>query len=246
MLQALNASAAGMAAQEQQLNAISNNIANISTDGYRAQQVAFSDLLYNQVEETGTDTATGAGARAGVTGESLAGGGVRQTGQPLDLAISGQGFFELKRANGQIVLTRDGHFGLDAKRRLVSADGAYLNPPITLPAGVSPGEVRVDADGTVVAGTTTVGKITVVNVAAPNKLLSSGSNEFTATAASGPIHKAAGAPIRQGALEGSDVELAPEMATMTTTERSYQLGSTAIGLEDQMMSIADDIVTPAS
>jgi flagellar basal-body rod protein FlgG len=246
MLPALDASAAGMAAQEQQLNAISNNIANLSTNGYRAQQVAFSDLLYNQIDAAGTETADGAGAAADVMGESSASGGVRQTGQPLDVAIAGEGFFELKRADGQTVLTRDGHFELDDRRRLVSADGAYVNPPITLPQGVSPDEVHISTDGTLTAGTKTLGKLAVVNVAAPDKLLLSGANEFTITSASGPATKVKVARVAQGALEGSDVNMAAEMATMTTTQRSYQLGSSAIQLEDQMMSIANQMVSSSS
>jgi flagellar basal-body rod protein FlgG len=245
MLTGLFAAAAGMSAQEQQLNTVANNLANVSTDGYHAQRVAFSDLLYNNVEQAGSVSTTGAGAAARVFGDSARPGALRQTGQPLDLAIDGEGFFELKRANGQSVLTRDGAFTVDARRRLVSASGALVNPPITIPAGVSERAVTIAPDGTVRAGNERLGKIPVVNVAAPDKLLAVGEGAFAATSGSGPTQPVSGARVIQGSLEGSDVEVASEMTAMISAQRGYQMSSTAIQTEGQMLSIANQLVTQA-
>jgi flagellar basal-body rod protein FlgG len=234
-----------MSAQEQQLNTVANNLANVSTDGYHAQRVAFSDLLYNRVNEAGTVTTAGAGAAAREIGDSAATGSLRQTGQPFDLAIAGEGYFQLRRPNGEVVLTRDGGFSLDSRRRLVSAGGNLLNPPITIPAGVDPRQVTIAPNGTVNAGGRRVGRIALVNVAAPDKLLASGEGNFQITAASGPARPANRATLVQGALEGSDVELGSEMATMTSAERGYQMDSSAIQMEGQMMSIANQLVSSA-
>jgi flagellar basal-body rod protein FlgG len=243
VLEGLFAAASGMSAQERQLDVVANNLANVSTDGYHAERVAFGDLLYSQVNEAGTNTTTGAGAEAQVVGDSSSPGALRQTGRPLDLAIAGEGFFELRRANGQLVLTRNGAFTLDAQRRVVSADGSLVQPPIRLPAGVSPQQVSIASDGTVRAAGRTLGRIRVVTVTAPDKLLASGQNELAPTAASGPPTPARSARVTQGALEGSDVEVASEMATMMSAERGYQMGSTAVQVEGQMLSIADQLVT---
>lgn len=243
MLEGLFAAAAGMSAQQEQLDAVANNLANVSTDGYHAEEVAFSDLLYSTVDEAGTLTTAGAGSTAHTAGYSAAQGALRETGQPLDLAIAGEGFFALKRADGRVVLSRDGAFTLDGKRQIVNGQGSLLDPPITLPAGVSPDQVTVAADGTVRAGAKTIGRIAIVNVAAPQKLLAAGESDFTVTPASGPAKPARGATVIQGSLEGSDVEVGSEMASMMTAERSYQMGASAVQMEGQMMSIADQIYT---
>jgi len=243
VLEGLYAAAAGMSAQEQQLNTVANNLANLSTDGYHAERVAFSDLLYNEVDQAGSDTTTGAGATARALGDSAQPGALRQTGRPLDLAIAGEGYFELKRPDGQLALTRDGSFTLNSKRQLTSAGGALLNPPITVPAGVAESDVTIGADGTVRAGTKKLGTISLVDVAAPDKLLAVGEGTFATTPASGPARAASGARLTQGALEGSDVEMASEMATMESAQRGYQMNSTAIQIEGQMMSIANQLVT---
>lgn len=243
MLEGLFAAAAGMSAQNQQLNAVANNLANVSTDGYHAERVAFDELLDNEMNAAGTSTDTGAGASAQVIGDSSSPGALKQTGRPLDLAIEGEGFFQLTRPGGQAVLTRDGAFSLDSNRRLVSATGALLQPPITVPPGVSEAQISISSDGTVRAGTRTLGKLAVVNVAAPDKLLAVGEGGFQATAASGAATPVKGARVIQGSLEGSDVEVSAEMATMTTTERAYQMDSSAIQMEGQMMSIANQLVS---
>jgi flagellar basal-body rod protein FlgG len=243
MLEGLYSAAAGMAAQQEQLNAISNDLANLSTSGYKAERVAFSDLLYNPVVMAGTESSAGGGARAEVIGRSQTEGAVQETGNPFDLAIEGEGYFEVTRPNGQKVLTRDGTFGPDASGTLVNAEGNSLNPPIKLPPDVAPSEVSIGPTGIVSAGTRTLGQIKLVTVTSPEHLLSDGGSAFTTTAASGAPHPATGA-IRQGALETSNVNMGSEMALLVNTQRAFQMGSTAIQDESQMMSIANQLRTP--
>lgn len=243
MLEGLYAAASGMSAQQQQLDAVSNNIANQSTDGYHSEQVAFSDLLYSEVDEAGTDTRTGAGAAAIDIGSDEAAGSLQQTGKPLDLAIDGPGYFQVKQPGGQTLLTRDGAFSADANGRLVTAEGAYVQPPITLPAGVSAQQVSIASNGEVKAAGRTLGRIAIVEVPAPNGLLAAGGGQFGVTTASGAPRPAKGSTMIQGSLEGSNVNVAGEMTTMISDERSYQMSSSAVQIEGQMMSIANQLVS---
>jgi flagellar basal-body rod protein FlgG len=242
MLEGLYSAAAGMEAQQEALNAISNDLANVSTSGYKSERVAFSDLLYNPINIAGTETSAGAGASAKVIGRSDAQGTIQETGNPLDLAIEGEGYFEVTRANGQKALTRDGTFGVDASGAIVNAEGNQISPPIKLPAGVGASEVSIGPDGTVTAGARKLGQIKLVTVTSPEHLLADGGGEFSVTKTSGEPHPATG-KIHQGALEGSNVNIASTMAQMVSTQRNYQLTSTAIQDESQMMSIANQLRT---
>ncbi len=242
MLEGMYAAAAGMNAEQQELGAVSNDLANASTTGYKAEQTDFRDLLYSQVGEAGTNTEVGAGSAAEVLGRNQAQGAIHETGDPLDLAIQGEGFFTVKRPNGALALTRDGSFELDSRGRLTTATGDLVQPPITIPPGTPASSISVAADGTVRAGARRLGRIAVVTVPAPNRLLAEGSNLFAATAASGAPRRApAASTLRQGALEGSNVDVAGEMTQMIDTQRSYQLQSSAIQTEDQMASIANEL-----
>lgn len=243
MLEGLYSAAAGMSAQQEQLNAISNDLANVSTSGYKAERVAFSDLLYNPINIAGTETTAGAGANARVIGRSEAQGSLQETGDPLDLAIEGEGYFQVTRANGKVALTREGNFGVDASGTLVNAEGNPISPPIKLPKGVSAGEVSIAPDGTVTAGEHKLGQIKLVTVTSPEHLLADGGGEFTPTPASGAPHPAKG-KIHQGAVEASNVNIASEMAQMVSTQRNFQLTSNAIQTESQMMSIANQLRSP--
>jgi flagellar basal-body rod protein FlgG len=246
MLEGLYAAAAGMSAQQQQLNAIANDLANTSTTGYKSERVGFEDLLYSQVNQAGTESSTGAGALARPIGFNYTQGALQQTGNPLDVAIQGEGFLQIKLPSGQSALTRDGALQIDAKGQLTTSDGSLLDPPITLPAGVKPAEVHIAPDGTVSAGTHNLGKIALVTVPAPDHLLANGAGGFTVTSASGAV-KPAGtdATLTQGALEGSNVNMASDMASMVSTQRNYQMASTAIQTQNQMLGIANQLVTPS-
>jgi flagellar basal-body rod protein FlgG len=240
MIEGLYSAAAGMAAQQEQMNAISNDLANVSTTGYQAQRVAFNDLLYNPVKIAGSESTSGSGASARVIGRSEAQGTLQETGNPLDLAIEGPGYFQVTRANGKVALTRDGTFGVDASGTIVNSEGNRLAPPIKLPKGASASDLHIAADGTVTLGTAKLGQIKLVTVTSPEHLLADGGSEFSPTAQSGTTHAASGT-IHQGALESSNVNIGSEMAQMVSTERAYQLASTAIQDESQMMSIANDL-----
>ena len=196
MLEGLYSAAAGMSAQQEQLNAIGNDLANMSTSGYQAERVAFSDLLYNPTDIAHTETTVGAGASAQTIGRSEAQGAIKQTGDPLDLAIEGPGYFQVTTASGQVALTRDGNFATDASGTLVNAQGNRLAPPIKLPAGVAPSEVSISTDGTVLARGKKVGQIQLVTVTSPAGMLDAGNGELTPTGSSGPVHAAAGASTR--------------------------------------------------
>jgi flagellar basal-body rod protein FlgG len=245
MLEGLYSAAAGMAAQQEQLDSIGNDLANLSTDGYKSERVAFSDLLYSTVDIAGTDTTTGAGASAHVLGRNETQGAVRETGDPLNMAIEGDGYFQITRANGTTALTRDGSFAVDASGTIINSEGSRLSPPIKLPPGVSPGDVRIASDGTVTAGERKLGQIKLVTVTSPDHLLADGGNALIPTATSGVVRAAGKASIHQGAVEGSNVDVARDMAMMVTTQRTFQMNSTAIQTDSQMMSIANQLRPPA-
>lgn len=240
MLEGLYSAAAGMSAQQEQLDAIGNDIANLSTSGYKSERVSFSDLLYNPTDIAGTETSVGSGASAQVMGFSESQGAIKETGDPLDLAVEGEGYFQVARPGGGTALTRDGAFGTDASGTLVNGEGNRLVPPVKIPAGVANSEVSIAADGTVLARGKKVGQITLVTVTSPGHMLADGAGEYTPTAASGPV-KGAGGHIRQGALEESNVDLGREMTDMVSTQRAYQLASSAIQNESQMMTIANEL-----
>lgn len=241
MLEGLFSAAAGMAAQQLQLDAVSNDIANVNTDGYKSERVGFEDLLYNRVDKAGTETTTGAGAAARILGRSFSQGALKETGNPLDLAIEGAGFLQLRRAGGGTVLTRNGALQLNANGQISDAAGNLLEPPIKVPAGVDASELSIGSDGAVTAQGRKLGRISLVTVTAPDHLSPEGGGLLAPTAASGTVHASSGGSIHQGALEDSNVDLGRDMATMQTAERAFQMNSTAIQTESQMMAIANQL-----
>jgi flagellar basal-body rod protein FlgG len=243
MLEGLFSAAAGMAAQQLQLDAVSNDIANVNTDGYKSERVGFEDLLYNRVEEAGTETTAGAGAGARVLGRSFAQGALKETGNPLDLAIEGEGFLQLRRAGGSTVLTRNGALQLNADGEISDAAGNLLDPPIKVPPGVGASQLSIGSDGTVTAQGKRLGRIALVTVTAPDHLSAEGGGLLAPNSTTGAVHAASGGRLHQGALEDSNVDLGRDMATMETAERAYQMNSTAIQTESQMMAIANQLRT---
>jgi flagellar basal-body rod protein FlgG len=243
MIEGLYTAAAGMAAQQEQLDSIGNDLANVSTPGYQATRVGFHDLLYTTggPAATGTNAATGAGSAASMIGRSQIQGAIQTTGQPLDVAIEGEGFIQVRRPDGTIGLTRNGTLQVDATGLLTTDTGMALQPPIRIPRGVTPGQVHIAPNGTVSAGGRTVGKIALVTVPAPDKLIGDGDSVFSATAASGAIRPASGATVKQGALEGSNVDEAVDLTQMVDAQWGYQMSSKAIQMQDQMLQIANQI-----
>jgi flagellar basal-body rod protein FlgG len=243
MLEGLYSAAAGMAAQQQRIDGVSNDLANASTTGYKHVRVGFRDLLYSaQGGAAGPTVLAGAGAAAGFVGRSQEQGALQSTGQPLDVAIQGPGFLQVTRPDGSTALTRDGSLRLDAQGRLATADGNLVQPRIAVPSATTPDELSIAADGTVRAGARALGRIELVTVPAPDGLQPLGGNLFAATAQSGATTPTGGgSTLRQGVLEGSNVDVGDAMVDMIDAQRSFQLASKAIQMQDQMLEIANQV-----
>jgi flagellar basal-body rod protein FlgG len=243
MLEGLHSAAAGMAAQQQRLDAVANDLANANTTGYKHQRVGFRDLVYDQ---TGRSSAqgvrTGSGAAAVDAGRAFAQGTLQRTDRTLDVAIQGEGFLRVRLADGRDALTRDGGLHIDGNRRLTTSTGAYVQPAITVPAGVGEDQISIGPDGTVLAAGNRIGRLDVVTVRSQAGLLSVGNNAFVTTAASGAAIAAPRATtLAQGTLESSNTDMAEAMVSMIESQRAYQLASKAISTADEMMGIANQV-----
>lgn len=238
MLEGLFSAGAGMESAQNQLDAISNNIANENTPGYQSEIVGFHDLLYTTDNDDPSSAIVGAGSGTDTLGYSQAQGSLQKTGNPLDLALNGPGYFEVRQADGTIGLTRNGTFQLNARGQITTNLGMELVPPITLPKGTQASQVSIAPDGTVSVDNRRVARIQVVQVPAPDKLLPRGNSTYSATAASGAIRPAPGVTIQQGALEQSNVDMDTEVSTMETAEQAYDMGSRAVQMEAQLGQIA--------
>jgi flagellar basal-body rod protein FlgG len=243
MLEGLHSAAAGMAAQQQRLDAVANDLANANTTGYKHQRVGFRDLVYDQ---TGRSSAqgvrTGSGAAAVDAGRSFGQGGLQRTDRPLDVAIQGEGFLRVRLADGRDALTRDGGLHIDGNGNLTTSTGAFMQPAIKVPAGVAEDEVSIGRDGTVLANGNRIGRLDMVTVRSTAGLLSVGDNAFVTTAASGPAVAAPRATtLTQGVLEASNTDMAEAMVSMIESQRAYQLASKAISTADEMMGIANQV-----
>ena len=229
--------AAGMAAQQARIDALANDVSNASTPGYRAERVAFRDLVYGSED----GVSVGSGVATVDAGLSSASGSVTDSSNPLDLAIDGTAFFQVRRADGSTALTRAGSLQIDAAGSLVLPGGQQLVPPIKLPNGTQPADVSVAPDGTVSVTGKKVGQIQLVDVASPNALVPSGDNLLVATPASGAPTAAKGSTVQQGRIEGSAVDIATAMTDMIDAQRSYDLSSRVIKMQDELLSIANGL-----
>jgi flagellar basal-body rod protein FlgG len=243
MIEGLHSAAAGMAAQQQRLDAVANDLANANTTGYKHQRVGFRDLVYDQ---TGRSSAqgvrTGSGAAAVDAGRSFEQGVLQRTDRPLDVAIQGEGFLRVRLADGRDALTRDGGLHVDGARNLTTSTGALVQPAIKVPAGVGEDQISIGSDGTVLAAGNRIGRLDVVTVRSQAGLLSVGDNAFVATAASGAAVAAPRATtLTQGALESSNTDMAEAMVSMIESQRAYQIASKAISTADEMMGIANQV-----
>ena len=254
MLRALYTAASGMTAQQLNLDNIANNLANSSTAGFRRRRVQFSDLLYQNIIMPGaaaTQQTTvaaglqiGLGAKPGATEILQSQGDFSNTGNPLDLAIKGQGFFQVTMPDGTLAYTRSGAFHLDAQGNIVTADGNALQPNITIPADAT--TITIGEDGTVSvsqpgqAQAQQVGSIQLALFPNPGGLNSVGNNLFLPTTASGdPIVGTPGGTeglgsIGQGMLEQSNVNVVDEFIQMIVAQRSYESNSKVVNAADQM------------
>jgi len=239
MLEGLYSAAAGMQAQQQRIDSVANDLANVNTNGYKHTRVAFRDLLY--VNDASGNVRSGAGAAATTIGRGFVQGSMRETGNPLDVAIEGEGFLRVRRADGTDALTRDGSLRIDPRGRLTTQRGELVQPAITVPAGTNESAVSIGADGTVSANNRPVGRIQLVNVRSPESLDVIGENLYRTTAASGAATNAAGARLTQGSIEASNVDVGDSMTEMIDAQRSFQLASRAVQMQDQMLQIANQV-----
>jgi flagellar basal-body rod protein FlgG len=239
VLEGMYTAAAGMAAQQQRLAALSNDLANVNTTGYKRVRVAFRDLVYTPAGPgTAPGIQEGAGAAATSVGRGAAQGALKRTDRRLDVAIDGPGFIRARAADGSEVLTRDGSLHLDAGGRLLTSSGASTG--VTLRPGTAEDQITIGRDGSVSDGDRVVGRLDLVQVRAVDGLQPNGDNTFSATVASG---NAAGGDVKleQGALEASNVDVADAMADMIEAQRSFELASRAIRMQDQLLEIANGV-----
>ncbi|QHI97986.1 flagellar basal-body rod protein FlgG [Xylophilus rhododendri] len=254
MINSLWISKTGMEAQQTQLDVISHNLANVSTNGFKRANAVFEDLMYQNLRQVGSNTSEqnqlptglqlGLGVRTVATSRSFAQGSLQQTSNTLDVAIKGNGFFQVTQPDGTLAYTRDGSFQVNSSGQLVTNNGLPIANGVTIPANAQ--SVSIAADGTVsvVLPTTAtpqqVGTIALVNFINPAGLEPRGQNLFTETAASGtPQTGTAGTnglgTVMQGFVETSNVNVVQELIGMIQTQRAYEMNSKAVQTSDQML-----------
>jgi flagellar basal-body rod protein FlgG len=244
MLEGMYTAAAGMAAQQTRLDAVSSDLANVDTTGYKHARVAFKDLVYDDGSGQGAAKGVqiGSGSAATVIGRSMQPGDMQNTGQPLDVGITGSGYIQVKLSDGRTALSRDGDLQADSQGRLQLHTGELLDPPVKLPPGIDPAKVMIGTDGTVTAGNVKAGQITLVDVPAPGALQGGPNNTFIAGKSSGGTRPAGnGTIVQQGFLEGSNVDASTAMTDMIEAQRAFQLAGKAITTQDQILSIANQV-----
>lgn len=244
MLEGMYTAAAGMAAQQTRIDAVSNDLANVDTTGYKSARLAFRDLVYDSAQGYGAAKAVeiGAGSAATSIGRTSAQGDLQQTGRSLDVALNGQGFIQVKLANGKTAMTRDGNLQVAPDGKLRLSSGQLVDPAITIPKGADEGAITIKGDGTVSYQGKTLGQLKLVDVPAEAGLQGGPDNTFVATQASGAPRAAAKSTIlTQGTLESSNVDEASAMTDMIEAQRAFQLASKAITTQDQMLEIANQV-----
>ena len=251
---ALWISKTGLDAQQTRLSVISNNLANVNTNGFKRDHAVFEDLMYQTHRQVGAQSsedtqipsgkAIGTGVRVVATEKLHTQGNIVQTNNPLDIAIEGRGFFQILKPDGSLAYSRDGSFQLDSQGQVVTANGYQLQPTITVPSGATGLTVGEDGVVTVVAaGATTstqVGNIQTVDFVNPTGLQAIGKNLFNETASSGSPQ--VGTPginglggLSSGSLESSNVNVVEELVNMIETQRAYEMNSKVISTADGML-----------
>lgn len=260
MLKSLNTAATGMAAQQTNMDVIANNIANVSTNGFKKSRAEFEDLMYQTQREPGsasgansfspTGVQVGLGVRTASIQKDFDYGSAQITKNPLDMQIEGAGFFKVLTPDGEIAYTRDGAFKKDPQGRVIDKNGNLLQPEITIPSNVSGIEVAPSGEVRVIVGLgdtpQTLGTVELTNFVNPAGLKAAGRNLFTQTPASGqPIANRPGLNgsgyIAQGQLEASNVNIADEMVNMITAQRAYETNSKVIQASDQMLQSVNNL-----
>jgi flagellar basal-body rod protein FlgG len=259
MIPALWISKTGVDAQQTRMNVISNNLANVSTTGFKRSRAVFEDLLYQNVRQVGAQSSQdtqlpsglmlGTGVRTVATEKLFTQGNIIQTGNSLDLALQGRGFFQVLLPDGTVSYTRDGSFQVDADGQMVNANGYVLQPGITVPENAI--SVTIGSDGVVSALTpgatapTQLGNLELADFVNPAGLQAMGDNLFLESAASGspqtgtPGQNGLGT-IVQGSVESSNVNVVEELVDMIETQRAYEMNSKAITTTDQMLAYVNN------
>ena len=254
MIRSLWIAKTGLEAQQLNVDVISNNLANVSTNGFKRQRPIFEDLLYQMLRQPGAQTSQqtqvpsglqiGTGVRPVATVRVFTSGSLQQTSNPLDIAINGQGFFQILLPDGTTAYTRDGAFQLDFNGQMVTSSGYPLQPAITIPPNTL--NITIGVDGTVSvtqagsAAPTQLGTIQLANFINPAGLQSRGENLFLETAASGPPQvdnpglNGLGT-LNQSFVETSNVSVTEELVNLITAQRAFEINSRAISVSDQML-----------
>ncbi|GAB1459623.1 flagellar basal-body rod protein FlgG [Thauera sp.] len=254
MIRSLWTARTGLDAQQTSLDVISNNLANVSTNGFKRQRAIFEDLLYQTIRQPGAQSTqqtqissglqVGTGVKPVATERIFTQGTLQQTGGSLDVAVQGNGFFQVAMPDGTTAYTRDGAFQLDSQGNMVTASGYTLADNINIPADAL--SITIGKDGTVSvlqagqAAPVEIGALQLATFVNPGGLQSAGENLFYETASSGvatptqPGTNGSGV-LNQGYVEVSNVNVAEELVSMIVTQRAYELNSRAISTSDQML-----------
>lgn len=260
MIRALWTASTGMEAQQINIDVISHNLANVNTTGFKKSRADYQDLLYQELKSAGASSSPstmvptgiqiGQGVRMVSTEKVFNQGNFKQTGNPLDVAIEGEGFFQVNKPDGQVAYTRNGEFKVDSEGRLVTSDGYLIEPQITIPADSL--HITISADGIIsvtqpgVTVPTQVGNIELARFVNPSGLQSIGKNLYLQTAASGDATTGvAGSEgmgtLAQSFLEMSNVSVVEEMVNMIAAQRAYEINSKSIQTTDEMLQTANSM-----
>jgi flagellar basal-body rod protein FlgG len=263
MLRSLDTAATGMQAQQLNVDTISQNLANISTTGFKRQHAEFQDLLYQNLRRVGTNSAdvgtivptgiqVGLGVKTGAIYRNFQQGNVQSTENPLDISIQGRGFFQIELPDGTFAYTRNGAFQLSPDGEIVTVDGYLLSPNITVPQDAT--DISINASGEVFAtipGQTApqnLGQLDMVTFVNPNGLQAIGDNLFIESEASGdPIVGIAGqegvGTLLQGFLENSNVNPVTEITRLIVAQRAYEMNSRVISTSDNMLQALSQLAS---
>jgi flagellar basal-body rod protein FlgG len=260
MMRALYTAASGMMAEQRNTDNIAHNIANVNTTGFKKSRIEFQDLFYQTLREAGTPITQGAsipvplqiglGVKTSAEQKIFAQGNLTTSDNQYDVAIEGNGFFQIKMPNGEIGYTRDGSFKIDKEGSVVNSNGYYLEPALTIPSDTM--SVNITEDGVVSVNLPNqvepqeIGQFTLVRFVNPAGLNRIGNNLYVETAASGPAVEGQPAlegfgALQQNYLEASNVQVVEEMVNLIVAQRAYEVNSKAIQTSDDMLGVANNL-----
>ena len=261
-MRALDTAATGMAAMDLQVQVIAGNLANMTTTGFKSQRAEFQDLIYEHVQRIGAQASEngnilpvgielGSGVKTVGTPRLMTQGTLEQTGNTLDVAIQGDGWFKIQMPDGTFSYTRDGSFQQDSQGRIVTAEGNIVQPTISIPANATGLTINQQGQVSVLpAGSTTstvLGQFTITRFANNAGLQANGDNLFTATTASGTPQDTLGGTdgagtLLQGSLEQSNVEAVTEISNLIAAQRAYEMNSKVITAADEMLQTTSQLM----